>query len=135
MNSCGTYADGIIALAYLCVGFALVYVGIKRPDLAKSWIVWFFSPVFALCGAGHAAHFFSIWHDWAHLAVIYAMYAQAIAAIPAVIALHHVVQHIITSVSREQYEAKRQEAINAQAANRELENAITELRTRMLGAK
>lgn len=130
--NCGTYSDGIIALAYFSVCVSLFYVGAKRPDLAKGWIVWFFGPVFGMCGLGHAMHFLSLWHPWAHNSIGLVMGIQAAVSIPALLALSRVVQYITGAVSREQYEESLYDATIKARQIGELEKSIEGLRNQML---
>lgn len=131
MESCGTYADGVIAICYFSVGASLFYLWTKRPDIAESWITLFFTPVFTLCGAGHAAHFLSIWFPAMIPLSHTIMYVQAIVAIPALIALFHVVRRVIGAISRVQYDEALQELHVKEAYNDELERTIKELRKRL----
>ncbi|MCW2243316.1 sensor histidine kinase [Azospirillum canadense] len=54
-------SDVLIGLSYYSIPIALVYVVLKRRDVAFSWIFWLFAAFILACGT---THFFSVWTLW-----------------------------------------------------------------------
>lgn len=54
-------SDGLIALAYFAIPFALIYFVKKREDLAFNWIFMMFAMFIVACGL---THLMSIWTVW-----------------------------------------------------------------------
>ncbi|TAK61335.1 PAS domain S-box protein [Methylobacter sp.] len=55
-------SDGVIALAYFSIPFALFYFVRKRIDLAYRWVFVLFGAFICLCGTTHLFSIWTIWH-------------------------------------------------------------------------
>ncbi|MCD8486887.1 MAG: PAS domain S-box protein [Desertifilum sp.] len=55
-------SDTLIALAYYCIPFLLIYIVQKRGDLPFGWIFFLFASFIIACGTGHLIDVWTIWH-------------------------------------------------------------------------
>ncbi len=55
-------SDGLIALAYSSIPFAIVYFVRKRRDLPFHWMFLAFGAFIVACGATHAMEVWNLWH-------------------------------------------------------------------------
>lgn len=54
--------NALVALAYVLIPIALVYLVQKRKDLVFSWIFLLFGAFIVLCGLTHVAHIMTFWY-------------------------------------------------------------------------
>lgn len=54
-------SDGLIALAYLTIPVALIYIARKRRDLPFDWMLARFGVFILACGATHALEVWTLW--------------------------------------------------------------------------
>jgi PAS domain S-box-containing protein len=55
-------SDGLIALSYFSIPFALLYFVIKRQDLSFRWLFILFGLFILACGTTHLLEVWTIWH-------------------------------------------------------------------------
>ncbi len=55
-------SDGVIALAYFCIPFALAYFVRRRRDLPFPMVFWLFGAFILLCGTTHVLSIWVLWH-------------------------------------------------------------------------
>jgi signal transduction histidine kinase len=54
-------SDGLIAISYYSIPFAIIYFVRRRADLAYPWVFWLFAAFILSCGT---THLFGIWTIW-----------------------------------------------------------------------
>jgi PAS domain S-box-containing protein len=71
-------SDGLIALAYFSIPFAIVYFVRKRRDLPFHWMFLAFGAFIVACGTTHAMEVWNLWHaDYWVAGIIKAITAAA----------------------------------------------------------
>lgn len=55
-------SDAIIALAYFSIPPTLVFIALKRKDVAFGWVFKLFATFILACGTGHLVDIWNIWH-------------------------------------------------------------------------
>jgi len=108
-------SDGLTALAYFIIPFALVHLVRKRRDLAFDWMFVLFGTFILACGATHVMAIWTLWHPVYRLeGLIKAI--TALASVPTAFLLLRLVPQAIQLPSAEQL----------QNANRALEREVSE---------
>jgi len=130
-------SDGLIALAYLLIPWALLHVVRRRPDLPFGWVAWLFGAFIVSCGLTHALEVWTLWDPvyWyagvmkaftaaASLATAWVLYAL----MPAALSLPSADQ------LRQANRALEREVLSRRQAETELTKAKAELEL-LVGAK
>jgi len=110
-------SDGLTALAYFVIPFALVHLARKRQDLSFNWIFWLFGAFILACGTTHLMAIWTLWHPVYRLeGVIKAI--TALASVPTAAMLIRLVPQAVALPSQAQL----------REANQALELEVTERR-------
>lgn len=113
-------SDGMIALAYYSIPFALAYFVWRRRDLAYSWIFWMFAGFILTCGTTHLFSVIDVWHPLYKIDGLVKL-ATAVLSIGTAIALWPLIPKALALPSTAQLERTvRERTAELARANREL---------------
>lgn len=96
-------SDAIIAVAYLSIPFALVYLVRKRKDLAFNWVFIMFSIFILACGTTHLVSIWTVWEPVYRLDGLIKA-ATALASIGTAVALWPLIPRVLVLPSPAQLE-------------------------------
>ena len=112
-------SDGVIALAYFCIPFVLIYFVRRRTDMPFQAAFWLFGAFILLCGTTHILSIWVLWHpDYYFEGFIKA--ATALASIGTFLALIPMVPQALALPSRAQMDEANEKL---RQANAKLEKA------------
>ena len=131
-------SDGLTALAYFLIPFALVHLARKRKDLSFNWIFWLFGAFILACGTTHLMAIWTLWHPVYRLeGLIKAI--TALASIPTAVMLLRLVPQAVALPSqaqlREANQALELEVTERRAAEESLARLNSDLETRITESK
>jgi signal transduction histidine kinase len=127
-------SDGLIAAAYYCIPFTLIYLARKRKDLPFPWILWLFGLFIVACGTTHLMAIWTLWEPVYRLdGAIKAV--TALASVPTAAILVWLVPKALAIPSpeqlRQEINERRKAEMEVRTLNSELEARVEE-RTRRL---
>jgi signal transduction histidine kinase len=127
-------SDGLIAAAYYCIPFTLIYLARKRKDLPFPWILWLFGLFIVACGTTHLMAIWTLWEPVYRLdGAIKAV--TALASVPTAAILIWLVPKALAIPSpeqlRQEVNERRRAEMEVRTLNAELEARVEE-RTRRL---
>lgn len=118
-------SDGMIALAYFCIPFVLIYFVRRRTDMPFRAAFWLFGAFILLCGTTHVLSIWVLWHpDYYFEGVIKA--ATALASIGTFLALIPMVPQALALPSRAQMDEANEKLRQANAKLERLYHASQE---------
>jgi PAS domain S-box-containing protein len=119
-------SDGIIALAYYCIPFSLIYLVRRRRDFAFNWVFWMFTFFILGCGTAHLMDVITVWHPMYLLSGTLKALTAAL-SIATAVALVPLVPKVIALPSPEQLRSANLELQAQVAARIEREQELTRM--------
>ena len=124
-------SDGVIALAYFTIPFALALFAYKRPDVQYSWIFWSFAIFILACGLTHVMSIWTLWHpDYGLEGVIKAV--TAVASIVTAAALWPLAPKVLAYPTPSQFRRMDQALVDTERQLRILVDGVTDYAIFML---
>lgn len=119
--------DILTVIAYSLIPLSLIYLVMKRSDLAFNWIFLMFAAFIFLCGVTHLISIFNIWHGFYYIAGI-AKFLTGIVSVSTAIMCWRLIPKALAIPSNDEFRAKNEELLVAQEelikANQDLEERV-----------
>ncbi len=124
-------SDGIIALAYFSIPFALAVFASKRPDVQYTWVFWSFAVFILACGLTHVMSIWTLWvPDYALEGVVKAI--TAIASLATAAALWPLLPKVLAYPTLAQFNRVGQALTDTERQLRILVDGVTDYAIFML---
>ena len=121
--------DMLTVLAYALIPVALIYLVLKRSDLAFNWIFVMFAAFIFLCGVTHLISLINIWHGYYYVAGIL-KFSTGVVSVATAIICWKLIPKALAIPSNDEFRAKNDMLLKAQeeliSANLLLEQRVQE---------
>ena len=121
--------DMLTVLAYSLIPLALIYLVLKRNDLAFNWIFVMFAAFIFLCGVTHLISLINVWHGYYYLAGILKL-ATGVVSVATAIVCWKLIPKALSIPSNDEFRAKNEMLLQMQeellASNQLLEERVAQ---------